>query len=128
MIILDDIKARLNSFGYTATEDDGWAISFITQKVENEIKANTNLPDVPLSLYQVFIDKVVGEFLQAKRGTGQLEGWLDIDSAVKQLKEGDTTVTFATSDGTYDSRLNAFIKHLLTYGDGKMAAYRRLRW
>ena len=35
--MLDDVKKRLESFGYIVTDADAWVLDFIIKKVENHI-------------------------------------------------------------------------------------------
>lgn len=127
--MLEDVTKRLASFGYEVTEADAWVLGFIIQKVENYIKDNCNVDVVPEGLHQIAVDMVVGEFLLGKKSTGQLEGF-DLEAAVKQIHEGDTSVTFAIGDGskTPEERLDELILYLMNYGKGKFAAYRCIKW
>lgn len=127
--MLEDVKQRLSSFGYEVIEDDTWVLEFIIQKVENYIKNNCNIDTIPEGLHQIAVDMSVGEFLLNKKSTGQLTG-IDLEAAIKQIHEGDTTVTFAYGDGdsTPEKRLDNLISHLLNYGKGSFASYRCIQW
>lgn len=127
--MLEDVTKRLASFGYEVTEADTWVLGFIIQKVENYIKDNCNVDVVPEGLHQIAVDMAVGEFLLGKKSTGQLTGF-NLEAAIKQIQEGDTTVTFAYGDGdsTPEKRLDGLISYLMTYGKGKFAAYRCIKW
>lgn len=127
--MLEDVKQRLSSFGYEVIEDDTWVLEFIIQKVENYIKSNCNIDAIPEGLHQIAVDMSVGEFLLGKKSTGQLTG-IDLEAAIKQIQEGDTSVTFAIGDGskTPEERLDNLISHLLNYGKGSFASYRCIKW
>jgi len=127
--MLEDVKQRLSSFGYEVIEDDTWVLEFIIQKVENYIKNNCNIDTIPEGLHQIAVDMSVGEFLLNKKSTGQLTG-IDLEAAIKQIQEGDTSVTFAYGDGdsTPEKRLDNLISHLLSYGKGSFASYRCIQW
>ncbi len=127
--MLDDVKKRLESFGYIVTDADAWVLDFIIKKVENHIKNQCNTSTVPEELHEIAVDMVVGEFLLNKKSRGQLEGF-DLEAAVKQIHEGDTSVTFAIGDGskTPEERLDELILYLMNYGKGKVAAYRCIKW
>ena len=127
--MLDDVKKRLESFGYIVTDADGWVLDFIIKKVENHIKNQCNTSTVPEELHEIAVDMVVGEFLLNKKSRGQLEGF-DLEAAVKQIHEGDTSVTFAIGDGskTPEERLDELILYLMNYGKEKFAAYRCIKW
>lgn len=127
--MLEDVTKRLESFGYEVTEADNWMIEFLIQKIENSIKADCNINTIPEGLYEIAVDMVVGEFLLNKKSRGELEGF-DLEAAVKQIHEGDTSVTFAIGDGskTPEERLDELILYLMNYGKGKFAAYRCIKW
>ncbi len=128
-MMLEDVTKRLESFGYEVTEADNWMIEFLIQKIENSIKADCNINTIPEELHEIAVDMVVGEFFLNKKSRGQLEGF-DLEAAVKQIHEGDTSVTFAIGDGskTPEERLDELILYLMNYGKGKFAAYRCIKW
>ena len=70
---LELIINRLNDLGYNYKESKDKAIleSFVIPKVENHIKNETNQTEVPEELKYVAIDMVCGEFLFAKKNSGQ---------------------------------------------------------
>ena len=126
-----DVGKLLESFGYTLQDGDDWLLGFCIQKVENNIKNEGNVSSVPCGLKKVASQMVIGEFLFAKKGIGQLQGLnIDIDAAVKQIQEGDTSVTFAFGNGsmTPEKRLDLLIAFLMQNGKEQFVHYRRLRW
>lgn len=126
-MMLEDVTKRLESFGYEVTEADNWMIEFLIQKIENSIKADCNINTIPEELHEIAVDMVVGEFLLNKKSRGQLEGF-DLEAAVKQIHEGDTSVTFSDGSKTPEERLDELILYLMNYGKGKFAAYRCIKW
>ena len=122
------VLKRLVSFGYELKDDDGWVLCFAMQKVENRIKNSCNTTSIPDGLFYIAVDMVCGEFLFTKKQTGQLEiTKLDFSGAIKQISEGDTSVTFA--DGTSDEdKFNRMINYLMTNGEGDFVCYRKLKW
>lgn len=126
-MMLEDVTKRLESFGYEVTEDDTWMIEFLIQKIENSIKADCNINTIPEELHEIAVDMVVGEFLLNKKSRGQLEGF-DLETAVKQIHEGDTSVTFSDGSKTPEERLDELILYLMNYGKGKFSAYRCIKW
>ena len=126
-----DVGKLLQSFGYELQDGDDWLLGFCIQKVENSIKNECNVSSVPCGLKKVASQMVVGEFLFAKKGIGQLQGLeIDIDAAVKQIQEGDTNVTFAFGNGsmTPEQRLDSLIAYLMVSGKSQFVRYRRLKW
>ena len=121
-----DVLERLESFGYTLKEEDSWEICFCSIKIENHIKNSCNIDAVPEGLYEIAIDRICGEFFCDRKNSGQLTlGDLDLSGAITSITEGDTTVSFGSSD---EETLSAFIERLLTEGEGDLICYRKLKW
>lgn len=129
--MIDKVKERLISFGYTMQNGDEIGLSFAISKVESTIKNDCNISEIPDGLERIAIDMSVGEFLLAKKtfAVNDIAG-LDLDTVVKQIQTGDTNVTFAIGDGNHtpEQRLDVLINYLLTYGREQFSAYRRIRW
>lgn len=123
--MLEDVTSRLAALGYTVTDADTWLLTFIVGKVEETIKNECNIDEVPDGLHYVEVDMVCGEFLLAKQGSGQELG-IDVEAAVKQIKEGDTQITYAIPDNSIT--LDGLIDILRNGGRGQFAAYRRFKW
>ena len=135
-MMLEDVTARLASFGYIVTEADAWVLGFIIQKVENHIKNDCGVYDsvaltivIPAGLHEIAVDMIVGEFLLGKKSTGQLTGF-DLEAAVKQIQEGDTSTTFAFGSGsmTPEQRLDVLISYLMNHGKSEFTSYRYIKW
>ena len=129
--MLERIKERLQSIGYAVKDSDDIAINFAMQKVENTIKNDCNISAIPDGLMNIAIDMVVGEFLMSKKtfAPNDLLNF-NLDSAIKQIQEGDTNISFAVGEGskTDEQRLDGFIDYLLNYGRDEFITYRRFRW
>lgn len=124
----ESITERLKSFGYEVTEDDDWMLTFCMEKVTKTIMNYCNVSTIPENLNPTAIDMVCGEFLLIKKQTGQLQlGDLDLDGAVTSIKQGDTSVTFATSNNSDESKFDALISYLLK-GKDDLLCYRRMYW
>lgn len=122
------VLKRLVSFGYELKEDDSWMICFAMQKVENHIKSSCNTVSVPDGLFQIAVDRTCGEFLFAKKQTGQLEiADLDLTGAVTSISEGDVKVSFANGS-TDEDRFNQLLNNMMTSGEGDFVCYRRIKW
>ncbi len=129
--MLERIKERLRSIGYAVKDSDDITINFAMQKVENTIKNDCNISAIPDGLMHIAIDMVVGEFLMSKKTFAPNELLnLNLDSAIKQIQEGDTNISFAVGEGskTDEQRLDNFIDYLLNYGRDEFITYRRFRW
>lgn len=129
--MLEKVKERLQSFGYTLKDGDEVILNFSIQKVENTIKNDCNVSSIPDRLVNIAVDMAIGEFLTAKKtfSPNDIAG-LDLDFAVKQIQTGDTNTVFATGESslTPEQRLNAFVSYLLTYGRDEFSCYRKIRW
>lgn len=129
--MLERIKERLQSLGYTVKDSDDIAINFAMQKVENTIKNDCNVSAIPDGLMHVVINMVVGEFLMSKKTFAPSDLLnFNLDAAIKQIQEGDTNISFAVGEGskTDEQRLDSFIDYLLNYGRDEFITYRRFRW
>lgn len=123
--MIDEVKRRLESFGYTPTAADNWMIGFCVDKVLLHIKNNCNVAEVPGGLWRIAVDMVCGEFLFAKKQSGQSVG-VEFEAVVKSIAEGDTTIAFETknsAEAKYDS-LVAYLMHR----EVDFAAFRRIKW
>ena len=122
------VLKRLDSFGYEPNENDVLLISFSVQRVENSIKSDCNVAEVPEGLINIAVDMVCGEILSVKYRTGQLElSSLDLDGAIASVNVGGASVSFDnnTSD---DSKLNKLLSLLANSGRGEFTCYRRIKW
>lgn len=129
--MLERVKERLVSFGYLLKDGDEVILTFSIQKVENTIKNDCNVSDVPDGLIHIAVDMAVGEFLTAKKTFSPEDiAGLDLDFAVKQIQEGDTNTVFAMGEGTLtpEQRLSSFLNYLLAHGRDEFSCYRCIRW
>lgn len=119
---------RIQSFGCKITENDAIPLCFAMEKVRNHINNSCNVTSVPDGLFHIAVDMSCGEFLFAKKQTGQLEiADLDLAGAITSISEGDTSVSF-NSDSTDESRFNQLLNYLLHNGEGEFVCYRKLKW
>lgn len=127
--MLEDVTARLASFGYTVTENDTWILNFIIQTVETHIKNICNIDAIPEGLNNIIVDMVVGGFLLNKKSMGNLAGF-NLETAIKQIQEGDTSITYAIGDGdlTPEKRLDLLIDYLMNRGKNELLSYRCIKW
>lgn len=126
--LIEAVLNRLDSFGYEVTESEAWAVGFAMQKAANTIRNECNVNDIPEGLTQVYVDMACGDFLYAKKQTGQLTlGDLDLSGAVTSIKEGDTQVSFDAA-GSDSDKLDSFLNALMNGGKDELVCYRRIRW
>lgn len=131
MVVREDIIKRLNQLGYKTTQEDFDQIDFELNKTINYIVNNftRDVKFIPTELDPRIIDRVCGDFLYYKKNSGALEGF-NYDAVIKQIKEGDTSITYAVGQGedTPENRFDAFVKSLDRGFDKWCTPHRRLKW
>ncbi len=123
---IDLVIKRLKSLNYECVEGDEFIIAFTIQKVENTIKNECNIAEIPEGLNYVAVDMMCGEILMNKKQTNSLGDNFSIDGALKSIKLGDTTVQL--DDESDEVKLNTLINHLLNYGMSELICYRKIKW
>lgn len=129
MVIRDNVIDRLGQLGYTVTEKDYDHIDFELEKTLNYVMNYCNIAVIPDILDPRITDRVCGDFLYYKKNSGSLDGF-NYDAVIKQIKEGDTSITYAVGQGedTPENRFDAFVKSLDRGFDKWITPHRRLRW
>ena len=125
----DKAVAMLTALGVAGAADDP-LLDIALNNVQWRIKNLTNLSEIPEGLESLAVSMAVGEYLNMKKCSGQLEGF-DLDAAaVKSIQEGDTNITFALGEGssTPEQRLNSLIDYLINGRIDEIYRYRRLVW
>ena len=124
----EDVLNRLVSFGIDPYEEDAWMIAYTIKGTVNHVLNEINHVTVPEGLFEVVVDMVCGEMLNAKHSSGQLDlNSLDLDGMVQSVTQGDTTVSFR-AEGSDETKFKGFISWLI---DGKgcdLLCYRKMRW
>ena len=125
----DKAVAMLTALGVAGAADDP-LLDIALNNVQWRIKNLSNLSEIPEGLESLAVSMAVGEYLNMKKCSGQLEGF-DLDAAaMKSIQEGDTNITFALGEGssTPGQRLNSLIDYLINGRIGEIYRYRRLVW
>lgn len=125
----DKAVAMLTALGVAGAADDP-LLDIVLNNVQWRIKNLSNLSEIPEGLESLAVSMAVGEYLNMKKCSRQLEGF-DLDAAaVKSIQEGDTNITFALGEGssTPEQRLNSLIDYLINGRIGEIYRYRRLVW
>lgn len=125
----EKVVVMLTALGVAGAADDP-LLDIVLNNVQWRIKNLSNLSEIPEGLESLAVSMAVGEYLNMKKCSGQLEGF-DLDAAaVKSLQEGDTNITFALGEGssTPEQRLNSLIDYLINGRIGEIYRYRRLVW
>lgn len=123
----DKAVAMLTALGVAGAADDP-LLDMVLTNVQWRIKTFQPFRN-PEGLESLAVSMAVGEYLNMKKCSGQLEGF-DLDAAVKSIQEGDTNITFALGEGssTPEQRLNSLIDYLINGRIGEIYRYRRLVW
>jgi hypothetical protein len=129
MVVLNDVVMRLDQLGYSVTDKDHEQIEFELNKILNYVKNYCNITNIPEILDPRIIDRVCSDFLYLKKNSGSLDGF-NYDAVIKQIKEGDTSITYAVGQGedTPENRFDSFVKSLERGFDKWCTPHRRLRW
>jgi hypothetical protein len=129
MVTTDMVIERLRQFGYIPTDGDVPQIEFELETVLNYVKNYCNITVIPDILDNRIIDRVCSYYLFNKKNSGTLEGF-DYYAVIKQIKEGDTTISYAVGQGedTPENRFDSFVKSLERGFDKWCTPHRRLRW
>jgi hypothetical protein len=129
MVTRDQVIDRLRQLGYIADAEDYDQIDFELQKIIDYTLNYCNIQEIPKIIDTRLIERVCGEFLYYQKNSGSLEGF-NYDAVIKQIKEGDTSITYAVGQGedTPENRFDTFVKHLERGYDKWITPYRRLRW
>ena len=125
----DKAVTMLTALGVAGAADDP-LLDIALNNVQWRIKNLSNLSEIPEGLESLAVSMAVGEYLNMKKCSGQLEGF-DLDAAaVKSIQEGDTNITFALGEGssTPEQRLNSLIDYLINGRIGEIYRYRLLVW
>lgn len=124
----EDIVAILTALGVTGADSDP-LLDLLLSHVQQRILNKTNQSEIPEGLESVAVYMVVGEYLNMKKATGELEGF-DLEAAEKSIQEGDTNITFAIGEGslTPEQRLTNLINYLISGRSDELYRYRKLVW
>ena len=114
----DQVVEFLAALGVTGAGEDV-LLDLVVSNVQQRIMNLINLSTVPDELEPMAVQMAAGDYLNLKKGSGQIGGF-DLEAAIKQIQEGDTTTTFAIGEGssTPEQRLNGLIDFLI---NGRMA-------
>jgi len=127
--VLAAVTARLSALGYSVNEADNAALDYSIKKAEAALRAAANQPEVPEGLFYVWADMAAGLFLADKKASGALNEVFDFSAPAKSISEGDTSVSFAITDGgTFETQFDAMLAKLIHPDPDLILAFRRLVW
>lgn len=118
----------LKALNYEVDENDGGLLYSCMLLVQNHIFNVCHISDIPDELVELMARRTVGEFLKLKNSVGMLNiAELDLSAPVTQIREGDTSVSFAAGTGDVD-KFNSLLKSLLNDNEQELICYRKLKW
>ena len=126
--MLENVIKLLHALGFESVDEtDPW-LSLVKRSTESTLLDLTNLDDLPQALIPLAERMTAGEYLRMKKCCGQLDGF-EASAEAKDIKLGDTTVSFST-DGctTPEQRLDAIINALTHCDMAEIYRHRRLVW
>ena len=126
--MVETVVERLVSFGYSPKDEDAWVIAYTMKGTVNHVLNETNRQTVPDGLFEVVVDMICGEVLNAKFLSGQLDlESLDLDGVIQSVTDGDTTVSFSAAESD-ESKLKGLLSWLIQGKGCDLLCYRRMRW
>lgn len=125
----NDILIKLEFFCYEVTEKDIEILAQCLTKVENELKVECNLSEVPYGEIDLIVaDSVIGEFLGLKKALNQLDiSSLDLSNAIASVSMGNTSVSYNANDSD-SAKLDVVINTLKSSIKGVYPCLRKIRW
>lgn len=124
---LDNVVNLLKAVNYTVSETDHWLLAFTVKAAEAEIRNACNTQAVPEGLYPYAVRLTVAEFLMAKKGMGQSLQGLNLEPFIKQIQEGDTSITFEKGMQP-EERFDKLLQWWLKSARQQYVTFRRLVW
>lgn len=102
MGIAEAVKLRLKMFKITASTEDEDILEYLINKSLNSINNITNQNytafTFPAPIFEIWVDKAAGEYINLKKTTGELPEDYDLLLLVNQVKLGDTSVNLMNRD------------------------------
>lgn len=129
MGITEAVKLRLKMFKITVSDES--ILEYLINKSLNSINNITNqnytANTFPAPIFEIWVDKVAGEYINLKKTTGELPEDYDLSLLATQIKLGDTSVNLGENTGSGDEqRLNTAINFLMFGRDRELIRFRRM--
>jgi len=126
--MLENVIKLLHALGFESVTEGDPLLCLMKDSTESTLLDLTNLDELPKALIPLAERMTAGEYLRMKKCCGQLDGF-EVSAEAKDIKLGDTTVSFAM-DGctTPEQRLDALINALTHCDKAEIYRHRRLVW
>ncbi|MGV8153423.1 MAG: hypothetical protein ACLKAO_03845 [Alkaliphilus sp.] len=127
--MLQEVKDRLQTLGYSAVANDDLLLNFIISKTDSYVKTHCGIEAFPAELHHVMVDMNAGEFLLNMKNSGQSIN-IELSAETTSIQEGDTRVDFSIGKGTMtnEQRVDRLINHLINGKKHELLTYRRISW
>lgn len=131
MGIVEAVKLRLKMFKITASTEDEGILEYLTVKSLNSINNITNqnytVETFPIPIFEIWVDKAAGEYINLKKITDELPENYDLSLLATQIKLGDTSINLGEGTASSDEqRLNTAISYLMFGRDRELIRFRRM--
>lgn len=131
MGIVEAVKLRLKMFKITASTEDEGILEYLTVKSLNSINNITNqnytVETFPIPIFEIWVDKAAGEYINLKKITDELPENYDLSLLATQIKLGDTSINLEEGTASSDEqRLNTAISYLMFGRDRELIRFRRM--
>ena len=131
MGIDEAVKLRLKMFKITVPTEDKDILEYLINKSLNSINNITNQnyteEAFPTPVFEIWVDKAAGEYINLKKTTGELPEDYDLSLLATQIKLGDTSVNLGEGTASGDEqRLNVAISYLMIGRDRELIRFRRM--
>lgn len=117
---------RLGELGIVSPPEDEALLASMIQGAKRYLLAQTGQVELPMEAMPVVLDMAAGEYLLWRNSKGDLEGF-DAELAVRQISQGDTSITYAKANEE-GSPIETLAKRLLNPPAAVIHSWRRLRW
>lgn len=124
--MLERLVERLGALGLTPPDEEGPLLETLLAGAKRWVLAETGQPKLPKGLKPVVVDMAAGEYLSFRKSVGRLEEFEE-ERVVRQMSQGDTSVTYAVEFGTV-SPFEGLVAKLMTPPAAVISQWRRLRW
>ena len=122
-----DLITWFKANGYEVKNDDNWLIDYFLKEIENEILNFCNTKELPEQLRYILVRRAAGRFLLAKLSSNGLGESFDYSAAVKEIREGDVSISYADR-ADYKSIFITQISAMASFGEDELIGFRRLKW
>lgn len=125
--IRSNLVGLLKAMNYEVKDDDNWLIDYFLKEIENDILNFCNIKELPEQLRYILVRRAAGRFLLAKLSSNGLGESFDYSAAVKEIREGDVSISYADR-ADYKSVFITQVSAMASFGEDELIGFRRLKW